>query len=138
MFCEQLSSILHRLPISDLTISDELAERNLLRRRHEASRVRIAQLAFHAWIVRFLAGIWSAWRLATNRSQLKGVSKSVKKFAKAVRKGRVLVHSFRIPDELLQGVHASPLLRAKKYLADRSVSLLVSREPSCLNSRCSS
>ena len=72
---EQLSSVLHRLPVSDVTIGDEHAARNALWRRHEASRVRIAQLAFHAWKVRFLAGIWSARRLATNRSQLKGVSK---------------------------------------------------------------
>ena len=79
---EALRSALHRLPAADTTISDEIAERQLLGRRLEGSRVRIAQLGFHSWKVRFLTQVWSAWRLATSNSLLKTASKSVKKVAK--------------------------------------------------------
>ena len=83
---EQLSLELHRLPASDASLGHELAEHNHVKRKLEASRVRIAQLAFHSWRVRFLTQVWSAWRVATSQAQLKATYKSASKTVKKATK----------------------------------------------------
>ena len=76
---EALRETLRHLPLSDGSIAAELHERNRLRRRLEASRLRIALLAEARWRRRTAQAVWNGWRSLVLRGQLVRASQTLRK-----------------------------------------------------------